>query len=106
MSKDLKLYVVIVMPKNQIMVAVHKSKLFQSVIPNREQIQIHLYQQARRKELGYLFSSIKISLSKKDFEPLRTELSRKAGGSYKSSIIDIVSELGQKPFIQIIQKNE
>lgn len=106
MSKDLKLYIAVVMPKNQIMVAVHKSKLFQSIIPNREQIQAHLYQQAQKKDLGYPFSSIKISLSKKDFEPLRAELSRKAGGSYKSLIIDIISELGQKPLIQIIQKNE
>jgi len=106
MSKDLKLYIPLMMPKNQIMIAVHKSKLFRSIIPSREQIQVHLYQQARLRSLGYPFSSIKVSLSKKDFEPLRAELSRKAGGSYRSPIIDIVSELGQKPLIQIIQKNE
>jgi len=109
MSKDLKLYVPVIMPslgkrRHITMIGVHNCSLLQKEVPSREVISKHLLQQSHLIRQGLQFSSIKISLLEEKFEPLKKELSSKVGGQYKSSIIDIVAELGQKPLIQIIQK--
>lgn len=106
MSKPLKLYIVVQISKGRTMISVNRSLVFQKIMPSDYTIRKHLELQSQQMSLGLPFSSLKISLSKESFKPLREELSRKCGGTYVPKIIDIVSELNLLPLIQIVERNE
>lgn len=103
MAKNLKLYVPVITPKRSVVVVgVHNTREIIQEIPATKDIAEHLYAQQLLIEKGGTFSSIKISVTKERFTVLQKELSQKTGGSYRSTLIDIVLGLDQLPIIQIV----
>lgn len=108
MPKNLKLYVPVVTrkgptsPVKVTLVGIHNCTELPKEIPTPKDLFLHIQSQSKLMAEGGKFSSLKVRVTQDRFLTLQKELSQKAGGSYRSPIIDVVFDLQHLPVVQII----